>query len=261
MNNNALRKILRNRTVLPHKIFMNLGARENECFLYQTRLAKKLNISNTTLNYWITNFKGEGLINKDLTLTPKGNRLFKYVWENIDKTIFRAHNIQLKLILRSCPVNYIKRYSDKIIDIISNGKYNGIKANLHSKYGNVTIMLYNRKKIICVLKDIYGNSDEEIAATLQLVYQELKEIIEFDFPGIKIASFLPSRIQTSHIALLDSIIAENFVLSGFTYESNTISVDKSHGRYELELTNPKNNLGGLNFLREIEKKIQKEVGK
>lgn len=259
MNKKFLRNFLRNRNALQYKIFMKLGLYQEDKILYQTDLAKMLKKTSSTINYHITKFYQEGLINKKLELTGKGMRLFRYLWENADKKILRAHNIQIKFILRKCPTHYIERYSDKIIQIITNTRYRGFKSQIKSEWGNITLMLYSKKKIICVLKDIFADTDEEISAQVQLVSMDLKEKIELEFEGIEIDTYECVKIQSSHIALLDSILSESLSIKGFTYESKELALDKSNGRYESELTNPQNNLGGIEFVKDLEDKIRNKL--
>ncbi len=84
--------------------------------------------------------------------------------------------------LSACPKDYVKKYSDKIERVVTNGKYFGFNAILN----NATMTLYSRKKIICVLRNVYGSSEEEITIRLQLFVQKLQEEIEERFEGIKI---------------------------------------------------------------------------
>jgi len=235
---------------------MKLGLCQEDNMLYQRVLAKRLGKPLTTINYHITKLYQEGLINKKLDLTGKGIRLFKYLWENTDKKILRAHNIQIKFTLKKCPTNYLKRYSNEILQIITNTKYKGFKSQIKSEFGNITLMLYSKKKIICVLKDIFANTDEEISAQVQLISMDLKEKIELNFEGIEIDNYGWVKIQSSHIAILDSVFAQKVLLKGFTYESKEIALDKSNGRYEFELTNPKKNLGYIEFIKRLEEKIK-----
>lgn len=253
--NKLVRKFNRKGSYNMQAIFLFLGANRDKCFTYATEISTAINMANSTVSDNITKIKGEGLIDVQFKLTEKGQRLFNILWKNIDSDQLRFHNIQIRFMLASCPVDYIKRYSDMILKLISNDKYNGFKANL----SNATMMMYSRKKIICVLKDVYGYSEEDIVVKLQLIVQELQDEIETKFRGIKITSHDFCKIQTSHLAIVDSKIAESVSKNGkFTYEGKTIAIDKSHGRYEIELTDSKTNLANISDLIEFERKINQD---
>src|SRR3989344_7709653 len=252
-----IRKFSCNSKSNPYKIFMYLATNQEDVFTYQSSLSRQLKMNYTTLNYHITRFKQQGLINKYLKLTPKGNKLFEFIWNNHDKELLRAHNIQIVFYLSSCPINYIQRYSDAIFAFFTNRKYNGLHGEVELDFGKITLMIYSRKKAVCVLKDVYGHSDEDISAAVQCISIFLQELIERRFDGITIDRFEPARIQTSHIAYLDSTLAQKFELEGFTYEGKDVAVDKSHGRFELELTNPKNNLRGIEIVKKLEGELRK----
>jgi hypothetical protein len=253
-----LRKLFRNPTSKSYSIFFYLATHQEEDFLYKSILSKALRIKYTSLNYWIIKFQERGLIDNHFRLTSKGNRLFEFLWKGKDIQLLRAHNIQLRFTLSMCPADYIEKYSDCIFTEFTNKKFRGLKGEIKLQWCEIGIMIYSRKKIVCVLKDIFGETDEDIAGALCEMVPSIELLIEKRFPGIKISGCFPARIQTSHIAYLDSIMAKQFALDGFTYEGKNIAVDASHGEYEIELTNPKNNLNVIGFIKEVETMLSEE---
>jgi len=254
--NEKIRKMFCNPTSNSFKIFLYLATHQQEAFLYKSTLSRLLKIKYTTLNYWITKFQQEGLIERNFKLTAVGNKIFEFIWNGKDINLLRAHNIQLKFILSACPVNYVEKYSDKIFTEFTNKRFRGLRGEIMLDWGKITIMIYSRKKIICVLNDIFGETDEEISGTLCLILPSITSLIEKRFPGIKISNCIPARIQTSHIAYLNSTLAKKFRIKGFTYEGEDLAVDGSNGDNETETTNPKTNLRGIELVKEIESKIK-----
>ena len=248
--NNFFRNFLRKRNSLGYKIFMTVGTNQDGKFTYVTQLSEYLGKHNNTVTYWITKFKEEGLIDYGLELSENGKSLFKFLWENLEISNLRAHNIQIVFFLSKCPDDYIERYSSEIFSFITNGRYRG----LIGKIFGITCMFYSPKKIVCVLRNIYGDTDEDISSGLQIIASDLKARLEKHFDGITIGGNKFAKIQTSHIAVLDSLIAKSFDLRGFTYEGKYLAIDKSHGRHEIELTDPRVNLKDIMKLLDVDKK-------
>jgi hypothetical protein len=118
-------------------------------------------------------------------------------------------------------------------------------------------MFYSPRKIVCVIRDIFGDNDEEISGAIQLIIPELRKLLEYEFKGIGIRDYKLAKIQKMHIAVKDSFIAETYLLKGYTEENKEFAVDKSHGVSEIELTNPKNALRDIMDLLNLDKKLQK----
>jgi DNA-binding MarR family transcriptional regulator len=216
------------------KIFLFIGERQDGSLTFQTQIADELKTPITTINYHITKLKVVGLINKYLELTNTGKKLFKALWENKNKALLRAHNIQVVFKVIKCPYPFPNCFSKSIYQLTTNGKYNGIKTELDG----ITVMFYSGKKIVCVFHDIFGNTDEEISSTVQTLIPQLRDLLENEFLGIKLGDHEIARIQSMHIAVLDSYIAKKYLLKGFTKENKEFAIDKSHGVPEVELTNP-----------------------
>lgn len=238
-----------------YKTFMFIGLHQDGSITYQTQIARELKRSITTINYHITQFKGEGLIDQRLKLTELGYKTFKFLWDNEDKKVLRAHNIQIVFNVVKCPPNFPDCFSQVIYEPLQNKRYKGLKT----KIDGFTIMFYSPKKIVCVLKDIFGDTDEEISGVLQLVIPELKKLLEYEFKGIRIENYKLARIQKMHIAVMDSFIAQTYLLKEFTEENKNFAIDKSHGIPEVELTNPSNALRDIMDLLNLDKIPQKST--
>lgn len=253
MNEKFLRSLVRN---LPYQILMILGSNINGEIIYQKQIANKLNKPLTTINYHITKFKQEGLINKDLSLTQKGLVIFKKLWDNVDKPILRAHNIQVVFKLSECPPNLPESIqgTKSIYSPLNNKKYRGIKTIIKG----FTCMFYSKEKIVCCLPQIYGENDEDICSQIQLLISPLKDILEDEFKGIKLGKYKLAKIQTMHIAITNSIIAKSYLLKGFTEENSEFAIDNSHGIPELEITNPEKALSKIEGLKELDYQKEQE---
>jgi len=237
-----------------YKILMFIGTHQDRTLTFQTQIANELDMKITTVNYHITKFKQEGLIKEDLKLTEKGFKAFKFLWENENKKVLRAHNIQVKFNVIKCPSSFPLCFSKSIYQPLTNNKYRGLKTKLNG----FTVMFYSPKKIVCVLPDIYGDNNEEISSTVQLLIPQLKEILENEFQGIKTDNYELAKIQTMHIAVLNSVIAKSYLLKGFTYEGKDTAIDNSKGKPENEATNPST---ALNNIEELMEKEEKQRGK
>ena len=230
-----------------YQIFLWLGANQEKCICYVSIIAREMNVHYTSLNYHITKIKEEGLIDSNLRLTKEGIRIFKFLWENENKTLLRAHNIQIVFKLDKCPYDFPNCFSREIYKPFSNNRYKGIQTTLN----NMEVMFYSEKKIVCVLPDIYADNDEEISSAVQLEIPKIKKILEDEFNGIGINDYKIARIQTMSVAILNSIYAKTVALKGFTYEGKNIAVDVSDTP-ELELTNSLNCLRDIDMLMKLE---------
>lgn len=253
--NDKIRRMFCNQESISYKVFLFLATHQDEDYLHKTSLSRDCKVNYTSLCYWITKFNEEGLIDREYKLTPAGNKLFSFIWNGKDVKLLRAHNIQIKFELSACPPDYIRRYSDSVFTLFTNKRFRGLKGKIGLRWDEIGIMIYSRKKVVCVVQDIFGEDDEDISGAICEIVPHLVKLIEKRFNGIKVSNYVPARIQTSHIALLDSTVSKRFQITGQTYEGENIAVDMSHGEYEFELTNPKNNLGGIALIKEIEEKL------
>lgn len=244
-----LRSFFRKASTLAYKIFLYIGLHQGGGLTFQKEIAEYFHIPLTTLNYHITKFEGEGLLEGGLNLTSEGKTLFKYIWENVGKKRLRAHNIQIIFKVLSCPRYFPDCFSKSIYQLFSNGKYRGIKTVLR----DITVMFYSPNKIVCVLRDIYADSDDEITAAVQLLAPEIKNLLEKEFPGVRIDNYEIAKIQKMHVAVLNSVIAETYLLGGSTEENKVFAIDDSHGNKEIELTEPSKALHEIKLLLGLER--------
>lgn len=226
-----IRSLFRKRSIAS-RVFNYIGVNQNNELFYQTDIAEFFHKPLTTINYWITKFKQEGLITKYLELTERGHKLFHYLWNNESKKRLRAHNIQVIFRLDKCPKNFPYCFSKSIYQPLSNKRYKGILTKLRE----FTVMFYSPRKIVCVLPDIYADTDEEISATIQILIPELRTILEDEFQGIRLGEYELAKIQSMHIALPNSIVAKKYLIRGFTEENQEFAIDNSHSLPEIELT-------------------------
>ena len=161
---NFLRNFLRKHNSLGYKLFMTLGIHQGGEFTFITQLSSYMNNPYTTINYWITKFKEEGLIINHLELSDKGKKLFKILWNNAGITKLRAHNIQVVFFLSKCPEDFVERYSSDIFSLITNGRYRG----LIGKIFDVTCMIYSTKKKVVILRIYFGETIKNISFVLRI---------------------------------------------------------------------------------------------
>jgi hypothetical protein len=206
----------------------------------------------TTLNYQITKIKQDGYLDKQLKLTPRGLNAFRFVWENENKKILRAHNIQILFNVVKCPDKFPGCFSKTIYQPLTNKRYKGIKT----KIKEITVMFYSPQKIVCVLPDVYGDNDVEISSAIQVLIPQIKELLEYEFQGVRIGTYELANIKSMHIAVLNSVIAETYLLKGFTEENKDYAIDKSHGIPETELTNASNALKDIMELVNLDKQYR-----
>jgi DNA-binding MarR family transcriptional regulator len=226
-----------------------LSKKEYE-IITQTKAANVVEESISTLNYHFKRLRKQGYINHMNYLTNKGKKLIRYLKKQ-DKILnkkLRAHNIQITLFLAKCPKN-LNKIRSSIFTPFTNGRYNGLKAEIEG----AKVMIYGPKKGVVTLQDIYGDDDEEIAATLIDSIAQIIQILETEFPGLKVNTYEPAKFHSMHVAVLDSIIAEKFILKNKrNYSNGRIAVDKSHGRYELEAEDAKTALEDIEILVKYE---------
>ena len=236
---------------------MYIGAKQDGSVFKTSHIAEYFEMPYNSVRYHVKKIQQEGLIDSLFTLTDKGSKLFQFLWRNQDTSRLRAHNIQIKFKVVKCPANFPECFSKSIYQPLTNNKYKGIMAELKG----MTVMFYSPNKIVCVLRDIYANNDEEISSALQVVIPSLKEILECEFKGIKLDNHELAKIQTQHIAVLNSTIARKYLLNGFTEENNNFAIDNSNGVPEIELTNPSTALRDIMDLLGLEDKFKEKQDK
>jgi predicted transcriptional regulator len=234
--------------------FLFIGLHQDRPLTYQTEIASEMGKAITTINYHITKLEQKGLIDNKLKLTEEGIKAFKFLWKNIDKKALRAHNIQVIFKLDKCPKKFPECFSKSIYSPFTNKKYKGLKTNLNG----FKIMFYNSGKIVCVVPDIYGDTDEEISSIMLIIIPDLIKVLEEEFIGIRISDYELCKLQTMHIAVLDAYTAKKYLLKGFTKENKDYAIDNSHGIPEIELTNPSQALRDIMDLLGIDNYLRKK---
>jgi hypothetical protein len=232
------------------KILLEIASTNETQLIKQIDVADKLGIPLTTLNYHFKKLRSREFIDKSNRLTDECKRLLQH-WKHWDKSLekkLRAHKIQLVISLSKPPKNL-----DNVVNYtftpFTNKRYNGLKTQvLGSK-----VMFYGGKKVVVKIPDIYGNNGDEIATSLNDFSWQIIEVLENEFDGLKVDSFKPVKYNSMHVAILDSIIAKNYILEhGSIYSNGRITVDKSHGRYELETESSKTALEDIELFVKYE---------
>ena len=245
-------KKLSNEESLSHKIIIWIGVHENEIFS-QTILARILETKRSTLNYHMVALKKEKIIDSSLQLTNLGKKLFFELWKLSEMPSLRVHHTQLGFNLSKCPANYLKIYKNKILKPMNNGKYRGFSF----KIKDFSCVFYSEKKIICYIKNIFVDTAEEAISALQIIGEEIKEIIEDEFEGVKIENIEMAKITFGHAALTNSFLAKKLDSYGYAYKGKSIDVDRSFSLYETEITDFKrNNIRDIEVLKQIDKDFQ-----
>ena len=151
-------------------------------------------------------------------------------WDKTFNKMLRAHKIQITLYLIRCPKN-LEEIRNIVFTPFTNNRYRGLKCELRG----CEIMFYGKKKAVVVIPDIYGNNDEEISAAITDFISQLIEVLEEEFEGLKVDHYKPARFTSMHVAILDSVIAESFLLDKkHCYPNGGVAIDCSHKRPELE---------------------------
>ncbi len=221
----------------------------------QTNIAEALNKPITSLNYHFTKLKKEGLLSKENALTDKGKKVLRYLkhWDKTLEKKLRAHKIQVTLFLARCP--NLRKIGNVAFTPFTNNRYSGLKCELKG----CVVMFYgiNPKKAVAVIPDIYGNTDEEIASAIADFISQLIRVLESEFEGLKIQDFRAAKYSSMHVAILDSLIAESFLIdNSHCYSNGRIAVDCSHGRPELEAESGDTALEDIEVLVKYESLMQ-----
>jgi hypothetical protein len=231
-----------------------IGINQDKELLTQTRIAEKINKPVTSVNYWITKFYGEGLIQSKnpLKLSDKGLKEFKFYWYNLENSkILRAHNIQVICDI-VCNKDCLRRIGE-IAEPFTNKRYRGLKFDING----CKVFLYSKSKLIVHLSQISANNDEEIAGRIIEEIPQLLDLLKQEY-RIKIKSYKLANYQSMHCAILNSSISEHFITKkGRIYNSEGIDIDKSHGKYEIETKGIKalQNIEGLMVCEAIFKEM------
>lgn len=251
-NFDKLLKKLSNEESIQHKILIWLGTNQEE-IISQNLIAKILKIKRSTLSYHLIAFKKGNILGESLQLTKMGKEIFFELWKSTEILKLREHHTQIKYYLSKCPQNYLEKYKNKILKPMTNKKYKGFQFRIK----DFSCIFYSEKTIICYIKNIFADSPEEIISSLQKIADEIKEIIEEEFIGVKIEGFEMAKISFGHIALTNSFLSKKSDSDGYIFKGKGIDVDHSLSLNELEITNfKKNNLQDILALEKLDKDFQ-----
>ena len=244
------RKIFCNHTptlkTIQQRILIEIARKDEGKLMTQKELSKLLKIKYTTLNHHIQKLRYYGLIDKYNELTDRGIKYIRYFkhWDKTFSKKLRAHKIQVTLNLKRCPP-----LKGKMFTPFTNKRYSGLKAEIKGS----TVLFYSQQKAVVNLPDIFGKDDEEIAAALNDSILQMIEILEAEFPGLKVDDFQPARYNSIHIAILDSVFAELYILQNKScFKGKVVGVDKSHKRFELEAESAKSAFEDIQLLVKVE---------
>lgn len=220
------------------KIIFLIASKNYDTFT-QTQIANLMDMPKTSLNYHISKLRNDGLINKNLELTQKGKRAIDYFmrWDKETPKKLRAHNIQLSINISKLPSNFFD-IKHKILTPFTNQKYHGLKGNLN----NCQLLFYSSNKLVVKLPDIFANDNEEITNQIHDVLMDLLTGLSEEFKGIGFDNYKICKYDSMHIAFLNSIIAEKFLIEkGRIYHTASgFAIDNSHGIAEFETENTQN---------------------
>jgi DNA-binding MarR family transcriptional regulator len=263
----TLRRMPRKDTAALHKkemlLLLYIGSRPVDEIVTQTDIAKALDEPLSSLNYHFTKLRKRGLLDERTRLTDRGIKALRYLkqWDKTFDRKLRAHKIQITIYLTKAPNNY-SELSNTVLTPFTNGRYRGLKGELLG----CTILFYTSKKVVAILRDVFANNDDEIAAMLSSTVGELIQALEIEFPGLKVDSYQPARFTSMSVAILDSDFAEFFILSkNMCYMGPRFNIDQSHGRYETESVDIQTALADTPLLIAVEelakerKRLEKEM--
>ena len=238
-----VRSIFRNDTYqlneIKLKILFTIASKKQDEIINQSNIAKSINKPLTSINYQIKQLRELELIDSKNQLTLKGNKAIQY-FKHWDKTLskkLRAHKIQISVNILKIPSNFFE-IKHKILTPFTNRRYKGLKGQLLGSQ----ILFYSSKKLVIKLSDVFGNTNDEIMGAINDCIQQLFTILTIEFPGIVFDSYEICKFDSMHVAILNSIIAETFLLKeGRCFHgTNGFCIDGSHGVPELECEELKN---------------------
>jgi len=214
------------------KVFFTIASKKEGGLLTKTAIAKASCLPVSTTNDITTRFKEWGLINPQFDFTDKGKKVLRYFnqWDKTFERKLRVHDVQVVLFLSGVSDGF-DGLRGVVFSPFTNNRYRGLKAELVG----CKVLFYSQKKAVAVLPELYGDSDDEVAGAAVSVVGDLVRVLESEF-GVGVSDFKIARYSCMHVAVLDSVIAEQFILRTGRICQGRVTADKSHGRYELEAT-------------------------
>lgn len=228
------------------KILFAVGSKKPWETITQKNFSEMLNEPLTSLNYHFKDLKKVGLIDTNNKLTTKGEQALRY-FKHWDKTLskkLRAHKIQISCDIASLPSDFFK-IKHKILSPFTNSKYRGLQGELLGSQ----ILFYSSKKLVLKIPDVFGNKSEELIAGITSYVEDMRFILEEEFSGLKLKNYEICKFNSMHVAVLNSIVAETFLLQEKrTFQGSKLAIDKSHGVPELECEKICNIFEDIEFL-------------
>lgn len=252
-----VRTIFRTSTGGMHKIKIKILSllywRSKSTIFSQQNLANQLKIPKTTLNYHFVQLKRSNLIDNFGSLTIDGSNLVRSFnhWDK-NPTTLRAHKIQISINILNLPPNFFK-LKHKMLKPFTNRRYKGLKGILQG----TTLIFYSTQKLVIKLRDIFANTNEEIVGAIEECISQAIDLIQMEFPGIKLGNYEICKFNSMHCAILNSTIAKNYLLKkGSTMQSDEVCIDGSHGVPELEVERLNNIFENTNVLLKYEELVK-----
>lgn len=235
------------------KILFYIACQKEDEIIVQSNIANELKLSKSTLNYHFSNLKAIGLINKNNRLTEEGKRVVQF-FNHWDKTLqkkLRAHKIQISINIKHLPSDFFN-LKHSSLQPFTNKRYRGLKGQLLGS----KVLFYSSNKLVVVLPDIFANTSEEIVGAIEDCIAQIIYVLKQEFKGIILGSYEIYKYTSMHCAIIDSVIAENFLLKkGSCYKSEGVCIDGSHGKAELEVESLTNIFENTEVLLEYDKLV------
>jgi len=230
-------------------LFILKGFKE-EKIVSQKEISKMTKRPKTTINYQFKRLREKNLVNKKNNLTERGIEAIQYFIQR-DKSFskkLRAHKIQMSITIQKLH-KFFFQSKNKILQPFTNGKYKGLKGMLKG----VNMCFYSSNKLVLKIPDVLANSDSEIVCAIEGVVSQIYEVIETEFKGIKLGGYEICKFSSMHCAILNSVVAESFLLEKkHNYSNGTFCIDGSKGVPELEAENVKTVFDDINYLSKYE---------
>jgi len=229
-------------------------------------IASYLKVKYNTARYHILKLRKEELIDKHNNVTDKGKKLYTFIvgWDknhlkNCPKKL-RLHNLQISFDVIKTNKQY-KDYST-VYQPFTNKRYRGLKTELLG----CKVQFYHPKRIVVQLLNIFANTPEELLAAQHITANNLKLALEKEF-DVKIGDYVFYKTDLLHVAVINSVIAENLLLEGKTFKSKVVHIDGSHNNSEIEAVDKNTALQLIEHLVDTEdlartvESLRNELGK
>lgn len=214
------------------KILFYIATLRPDDLIDQKKVSKVLDMPVTTANYHFKKLRELGFLNNYNEITSGGQKAIQhFVHQDKSQTKkLRAHKIQISTQVKRLPNNFFN-LKHKALQPFTNQRYRGLKTTIQG----TKVLFYSNSKLLLKLPDVYGNTNEEILSAIMDSIEQLYQVLEQEFKGLKLGTYEICKFSSMHCAITNSIIAENYLLkTGSCYESENVSIDNSHNLPELE---------------------------